>query len=71
MAAAARKERVRGTNVQELLQTMQELVNDERYRRPIEQACDECETELRARPETGETWRVVMPKLELGGVAAA
>ncbi len=50
---------------------MQELVNDASYHRAIEQACDECEAELRAQPELSMTYRLVIPQLELEGEASS
>jgi quercetin dioxygenase-like cupin family protein len=50
---------------------MQALVSDARHGPAIEQACDACQAELRARPGLAETWRVVVPQLELSGAASA
>jgi quercetin dioxygenase-like cupin family protein len=50
---------------------MQELVNDANYHHAIEQACDECERELRAQSGLSMTYRLVIPQLELEGEAAS
>jgi quercetin dioxygenase-like cupin family protein len=55
----------------EILQAMQEYVSEPHHRAAIEEACAECEAELRRQPELGMAYRVVAPLLELAGPAAS
>jgi hypothetical protein len=54
-----------------ILPALQEFVDQPLHRAAIEQACDECAAELRARPALEMTYRVVIPELKLTGEMAA
>jgi len=54
-----------------ILQAMQEFVDEPLRCAAIEQACNDCEAELRARPELEMTYRAVSSELKLNGEMAA
>jgi hypothetical protein len=55
----------------ELFQAIDQYVSEAPHREAIEQACDACEAELRARPGLPMTWRLVASALRLTGTAAS
>ena len=50
-----------------LLDEMEEFVSRAEHSAAIDSACDECEKELENRPGVEETWRAVVPQLDLTG----
>ncbi len=57
--------------IHQLLSTLEEFVNEPRHRAVIEQACDDCEAELRDQPGLDMTWRAAIPELRLTGAASS
>ena len=52
-----------------LLQTVEDYTSNSENIALIEQACDDCEAELRERSGLEMTWRAVVPALEMTGMA--